>query len=40
MDLLTVKECTDTRLLPERFRSLSLADVNARFERLKRAIGD
>jgi len=40
MDLLAVKECTDTRFLPERFRKLSLADVNARIERLKLAIGD
>jgi hypothetical protein len=40
MDLLAVKECTDTRFLPERFRSLSLAEVNARIERLKRAIGE
>jgi SpoVK/Ycf46/Vps4 family AAA+-type ATPase len=39
MDLLAVKECTDTRFLPERFRKLSLADVNARIERLKLAIG-
>ena len=36
MDLLAVKECTDTRFLPERFRSLSLAQVNARIEALKR----
>ncbi len=40
MDLLAVKECTDTRFLPERFRKLSLADVNARIERLKLAVGD
>jgi SpoVK/Ycf46/Vps4 family AAA+-type ATPase len=40
MDLLAVKECTDTRFLPERFRKLSLADVNARIERLKAAIGE
>jgi hypothetical protein len=39
MDLLAVKECTDARFLPERFRTLSLADVNARIERLKLAIG-
>jgi SpoVK/Ycf46/Vps4 family AAA+-type ATPase len=35
MDLLAVKECTDTRFLPERFRKLSLAEVNARIETLK-----
>jgi SpoVK/Ycf46/Vps4 family AAA+-type ATPase len=40
MDLLAVKECTDTRFLPERFRKLSLADVNARIERLKTAVGE
>ena len=40
MDLLAVKECTDTRFLPERFRKLSLADVNARIERLKATIGE
>ena len=40
MDLLAVKECTDTRFLPERFRKLSLADVNARIERLKATTGE
>jgi SpoVK/Ycf46/Vps4 family AAA+-type ATPase len=40
MDLLAVKECTDTRFLPERFRKLSLAQVNARIETLKASIGD
>jgi len=40
MDLLAVKECTDTRFLPERFRKLSLAQVNARIEQLKTAIGE
>jgi hypothetical protein len=40
MDLLAVKECTDTRFLPERFRRLSLAEVNERIERLKAAIGE
>jgi AAA+ superfamily predicted ATPase len=40
MDLLAVKECTDTRFLPERFRSTSLADVNAQIESLKAAIGE
>jgi AAA+ superfamily predicted ATPase len=38
MDLLAVKECTDTRFLPERFRKLSLAQVNARIEELRAAI--
>jgi hypothetical protein len=40
MDLLAVKECTDARFLPERFRSLGLTDVNARIERLKATIGE
>jgi len=40
MDLLAVKECTDTRFLPERFRKLSLAQVNARIEQLKAAVGE
>ncbi|HKZ31736.1 MAG TPA: AAA family ATPase [Vicinamibacteria bacterium] len=40
MDLLAVKECTDTRFLPERFRKLSLAEVNARIETLKAAVGE
>ncbi|MFI5170123.1 MAG: ATP-binding protein [Vicinamibacterales bacterium] len=40
MDLLAVKECTDTRFLPERFRKLSLAEVNASIEELKAAIGE
>jgi SpoVK/Ycf46/Vps4 family AAA+-type ATPase len=40
MDLLAVKECTDARFLPERFRALSVADVNTRIQRLKLAIGE
>jgi hypothetical protein len=40
MDLLAVKECTDTRFLPERFRKLSLAQVNARIEALKKILGE
>ena len=40
MDLLAVKECTDTRFLPVRFRKLSLAEVNASIEELKAAIGE
>ena len=40
MDLLAVKECTDARFLPERFRSLSIAEVNQRIARLKVAIGE
>jgi hypothetical protein len=40
MDLLAVKECTDTRFLPDRFRKLSLSDVNTRIEALKTAVGE
>jgi SpoVK/Ycf46/Vps4 family AAA+-type ATPase len=40
MDLLAVKECTDARFLPERFRSLSLAEVNAGIARLKATLGE
>ena len=40
MDLLAVKECTDSRFLPDRFRSLSLPQVNARIEQLKSALGE
>jgi hypothetical protein len=35
-----VKECTDTRFLPERFRTLSLAEVNSRIEALKTILGE
>jgi AAA+ superfamily predicted ATPase len=40
MDLLAVKECTDARFLPERFRSLDLATINEQIERLKLATGE
>ncbi|HXV65366.1 MAG TPA: AAA family ATPase [Vicinamibacteria bacterium] len=40
MDLLAVKECTDTRFLPERFRKVSLAEINARIESLKTVLGE
>jgi len=40
MDMLAVKECTDARFLPDRFRKLSIADVNDRIARLKLAIGE
>jgi hypothetical protein len=40
MDLLAVKECTDTRFLPKRFRSLSIGEVNERLQHLKLAIGE
>jgi len=35
MDLLAVKECTDSRFLPERFEKLSLGEVNTRLDELK-----
>jgi SpoVK/Ycf46/Vps4 family AAA+-type ATPase len=40
MDLLAAKECTDTRFLPERFRSLSLSKLNERVEELKATLGE
>ena len=40
MDLLAAKECTDERFLPERFRKLSLADINRRIEELKYDLGE
>ena len=39
-DLLAVKECTDARFLPARFKKLSLAEVNERIARLKAALGE
>jgi hypothetical protein len=38
MDLLAVKECTDERFLPERFRKLDPAEVDRRLEELLRLI--
>ncbi|HEX3046032.1 MAG TPA: AAA family ATPase, partial [Bacillota bacterium] len=35
MDLLAVKECTDERFLPERFRKLNLGEIEARIEELR-----
>jgi len=40
MDLLAVKECTDVRFLPARYRPLSMADVNQKIQQLKLAIGE
>jgi hypothetical protein len=40
MDLLAVKECTDTRFLPDRYRTLPLADVNRRIEELRLRLGE
>lgn len=40
MDMLAVKEATDTRFLPPRFAKLSLADVNRRIETLRLILGE
>jgi SpoVK/Ycf46/Vps4 family AAA+-type ATPase len=40
MDLVAVKECTDTRFLPERYRAIPIAEVNQRIERLKLNLGE
>jgi SpoVK/Ycf46/Vps4 family AAA+-type ATPase len=40
MDLVAVKECTDQRFLPERYRALEIAEVNRRIAELKRRIGE
>ena len=39
MDLLAVRECTDSRFLPHRYRAMSLAEVNENIQRLKVALG-
>ncbi len=40
MDLLAVKECTDNRFLPARFRALGLEQVNQRIRHLKVVLGE
>jgi SpoVK/Ycf46/Vps4 family AAA+-type ATPase len=40
MDLVAVKECTDSRFLPARYASLSLSDVNRRIEQLRLLLGE
>ena len=40
MDLVAVKEATDSRFLPPRFQKLSLADVNRRLETLRLLLGE
>lgn len=40
MDLLAVKECTDARFLPPRYRDLPLGEVNRRIEALRLAVGE
>jgi AAA+ superfamily predicted ATPase len=38
MDLVAVKECTDARFLPERFRSLTPEELEARIDALRRFV--
>ena len=38
MDLVAVKECTDARFLPERFRSLTPEDLETRIDALRRFV--
>ena len=40
MDLIAVKEATDSRFLPPRFRKLSLAEVNERIAMLRSRLGE
>jgi len=40
MDLIAVKEATDSRFLPPRFAKLSLAEVNERIARLRLQLGE
>jgi hypothetical protein len=40
MDLIAVKECTDARFLPERFRALGLDDLNRRIATLRARVGE
>ena len=40
MDLLAVKECTDARFLPERFRDLDLEALNQRVAALRLRVGE
>jgi hypothetical protein len=38
MDLVAVKECTDARFLPERFRTLTPEELESRIDALKRFV--
>jgi SpoVK/Ycf46/Vps4 family AAA+-type ATPase len=38
MDLVAVKECTDARFLPERFRTMAMEELEKRIEELQRFI--
>ena len=38
MDLVAVKECTDARFLPERYRHLEPEQIEARLDELRRFV--
>jgi hypothetical protein len=38
MDMVAIKECTDSRFLPERYRALSPEEVEARIDELARFV--
>ena len=38
MDLVAVKECTDVRFLPARFRDLTPEEIEARIDELRRFV--
>jgi hypothetical protein len=38
MDLIAVKECTDERFLPERFRAMAPDELDRRIEELRRFV--
>ena len=38
MDLVAVKECTDVRFLPERFRTLTPEEIEGRIDELRRFV--
>jgi hypothetical protein len=38
MDLIAVKECTDARFLPERYRSMSIEELESKIEALRRFV--
>ncbi len=40
MDLVAVKECTDSRFLPERYRELSLSAINRQIKQLRLLVGE
>ena len=39
MDLVAVKECTDNRFLPAKYRAMTLDQVEARLEQLRPYVG-